>query len=183
MANQDKPMTWYEVAARPSAERAKNPAPSPSLEQAKIQAQVLVPVLKAFRKELGEERANRIAWGALAGWRDQVWRGMSVPSGTPAEQVRAGTVATAQIIGDAVDVEILRDDADAIEVNVIGCRYAQFFRELGEPELGFALTCAFDDTQIEVFGGDEVKLKRTGTIMTGADRCDFRWALKNAKRP
>ena len=36
------------------------------IERAKIQAEVLVPVLKAFRAALGEERANRIAWQALA---------------------------------------------------------------------------------------------------------------------
>ena len=31
------------------------------LEQSKIQAQVLVPLLKAFQVELGQERANEIA--------------------------------------------------------------------------------------------------------------------------
>jgi hypothetical protein len=35
------------------------------LDMVKIQAQVLVPVLKAFRAELGEERANQIASAAL----------------------------------------------------------------------------------------------------------------------
>ena len=32
----------------------------PVLEQAKIQARVLVPLIKALRAELGEERANEI---------------------------------------------------------------------------------------------------------------------------
>ena len=35
------------------------------LEQAKIQAQVLVPVLKAFQAEFGMDRANEIARKAL----------------------------------------------------------------------------------------------------------------------
>ena len=182
MGSKDKPETWYDLAARSPEERSKRPAPSPSLEQAKIQAQVLVPVLRAFREELGAERANKIAWGALAQWRQQVWRGMLVSPGTPTEQFRASTVALADIIGDAVDVEILKDDPESLEFNVTGCRYAQFFRELAEPELGFALTCSFDDTHLEVLGSDDVKLKRTGTIMNGADRCDFRYALKKAKR-
>ena len=37
----------------------------PIIEQAKIQAQVLVPLVKAMQAELGEERANGIARKAL----------------------------------------------------------------------------------------------------------------------
>ncbi len=58
--------TWYEAAARPSGLKPDNPRPSPSLERARIQAEVLAPALRAFRAELGTERANRIAWKALA---------------------------------------------------------------------------------------------------------------------
>ena len=36
------------------------------LDRVKIQAEALVPVLRAFREEFGEERANRVAWRALA---------------------------------------------------------------------------------------------------------------------
>jgi len=38
------------------------------LEQVKLQAQVVVPLLRAFRKELGTERANAIAYRALDEW-------------------------------------------------------------------------------------------------------------------
>ncbi len=37
------------------------------IEQTKIQAQVLVPLIKAFQAEMGEERANLIAKKALGG--------------------------------------------------------------------------------------------------------------------
>ena len=37
----------------------------PVIEQAKIQAQVLVPLVKALRAELGEERANSLVRKAL----------------------------------------------------------------------------------------------------------------------
>ena len=86
----------------------------PLLEQSKIQAQVLVPVLRAFRAELGEERANRIAWRALAEWRQSVAR---------------ATAAGLQ----------------------------------GSPREG------------------EVQFTRTGTIMRGADRCDFRYRLGRSR--
>jgi hypothetical protein len=39
----------------------------PFIEQVKIQAQVLVPLVKALRVELGEERANILVRNALGG--------------------------------------------------------------------------------------------------------------------
>ena len=38
------------------------------LDQVKMQAQVLVPVLRALRAELGEERADRLVTSALREW-------------------------------------------------------------------------------------------------------------------
>jgi L-2-amino-thiazoline-4-carboxylic acid hydrolase len=110
-------------------------------------------VLRAFRAELGEERANRIAWQALAQWRTQVLgETLPLPGRSAVERFRAGNSAMTPIIGDAVDVHMLKDNPDVIEFNVTGCRFAQFFRDLGEPELGFALTCAWDDTTVGQIG-------------------------------
>jgi hypothetical protein len=57
---------------------------------------------------------------------------------------------------------------------VTRCRYAEFYKELGEPELGFLLVCTADFAVADGFGGD-VKLTRTQTIMQGAPHCDFRY--------
>jgi hypothetical protein len=50
----------------------------PLIEQAKIQAQVLVPLVKALQAELGEARANAILRGALRdlyrGYGEAFWR-------------------------------------------------------------------------------------------------------------
>jgi len=154
---------------------------SPLLEQVKMQAQVLVPILRAFRAEIGVERANRIAWQALAGWRSQLVQEMHTGfSGSGRERWVAGMAASVDRVGDAIDVQVLAQRDDALELDVTGCRFAQFFRELGEPELGFALLCSIDDTAAEEIGAGEVKFTRSGTIMQGAERCDFRYALKNA---
>jgi L-2-amino-thiazoline-4-carboxylic acid hydrolase len=63
---------------------------------------------------------------------------------------------------------------DTFEIDVTGCRYAQFYKELGEPELGFLLACSSDFAFAEGLGPD-IKLTRTQTIMQGASRCDFRY--------
>ena len=44
--------------------------------------------------------------------------------------------------------------------DVTGCQYAEFYKELGEPELGFLLVCSADFTMAEGFGPD-IKLTRT----------------------
>jgi hypothetical protein len=76
--------------------------------------------------------------------------------------------------GGALDYEVVKQSPDAFDVNVTGCRYAQFYKELGVPELGFLLVCSSDFPLAEGFGAD-IKLTRTQTIMQGASHCDFRY--------
>jgi len=153
----------------------------PLIEQVKIQAQVLVPLVKALQAELGEERANAIVRKALGGlyrkfgekwWRDQGAR----DSG---EKIASAFKMFA--VGDALKYEVVKTTEDAFELNVTECRYAQFYKRIGAPELGFLLTCSADYSHAEGFGGD-VQLTRTKTIMQGADHCDFRYALKRGKK-
>jgi hypothetical protein len=44
------------------------------------------------------------------------------------------------------------------------CRYAEFYKELGEPELGFLLVCSADFLMAEGFDPD-ITLTRRQTIM------------------
>lgn len=77
---------------------------------------------------------------------------------------------------------MLRQEPDAIEFNVTGCRYADLFRQLNEPELGAILLCETDFHRAEL-GSPEVELHRSQTIMEGARTCDFRYRMKNTKPP
>ena len=83
--------------------------------------------------------------------------------------------------GDALDYEVIKQTPDAFELNVTGCRYAKFYKELGVPELGFLLICSADFPMAEGFGPD-IQLTRTQTIMQGASHCDFRYALKKREK-
>jgi hypothetical protein len=147
------------------------------IEQVKIQARVLVPLIKALRSELGEERANGILRRALgdlyrrAGerwWQRQQGSGLGEKMAATFEWF-AGD--------DALDYSVVKQTPDAFAVNVTGCRYAKFFQAIGEPELGFLLVCSADFPMTEGFG-DGVQLTRSQTIMEGASHCDFRYALK-----
>ncbi len=161
---------------------------SPMLDRAKIQADVLVPLLRALREELGVERANRIAWKGLEKWRSDFIRelGKSVPAGASNTERFLGSVqAMMPDIGDAIDYKWLQGASalegkinERIEFDITGCRFARLFRALGEPELGFALLCAGDNTLTDEVGKGDIDFQRTQTIMQGGDHCDFRFALK-----
>ena len=151
------------------------------LEQVKIQAKVLVPLVKALQAELGEERADAIVRKALGDlyrkygekwWRTQGARNLGEKMASAFANFAAG---------DALEYEVLKQAPDAFDLNVTQCRYAKFYSEIGAPELGFLLTCSADSLVTEGFGAD-VRLTRTQTIMQGASHCDFRYVLKQGEK-
>jgi hypothetical protein len=150
------------------------------LEQVKLQAQVVVPLLRAFRKELATERANTIAYRALDEWSRGLFHQLCKSMGKSSRETWTAMMASSgQRIGNDVDFQMLRQDPQAMEFNITGCRYADFFRALGEPELGALTLCEADFHMLEMSGG-EVELQRTQTIMKGGDYCDFRYEMKTS---
>ena len=147
------------------------------LEQVKIQARVLVPLVRALRAELGEERANALVRKALGDTFRQYGRDWWQKHGSGGFGESMELLWETFSAGDALDYDVLKKSPDAFDLDVTGCRYAKFFQELGEPELGFLLVCSQDFTFAEGFG-DGVELKLTQTIMQGASHCAFRYQLK-----
>jgi predicted ArsR family transcriptional regulator len=145
------------------------------LDKTRIQAQVLVPLLKALRAELGQEKADTIARQALRDWSQQLFAavGKSV-EGSPRRKWAAMHTALADVTEREVTVAMHRHDEEALEFDITHCRFAAFFRALGEPELGALLVCATDFDIIAVAGG-EVSLARDQTLMQGAPSCTFRY--------
>jgi hypothetical protein len=94
--------------------------------------------------------------------------------GGPRRKWAAMHTAMAEITEQAVTVEMRRQDKEALEFDVTHCRFAEFFRALGEPELGALLICA-TDFDIAAAGGGEVSFTRDQTIMQGASSCTFRY--------
>ena len=151
------------------------------LDKTRIQAQVLVPMLRALRTELGPEKADAIARQALRDWSQQLFAGIGASvEGSPRRKWAAMHTALADVTEQEVTVEMLRHDVEALEFDVTHCRFAAFFRALGEPELGALLVCA-TDFDIVAAAGDGVVLTREQTLMQGAPSCSFRYRF--APRP
>ena len=155
----------------------------PIIEQAKIQARVLVPLVKALEVELGEARAHALVRKALGELYRKLGERWWQTQHTTHLGANLSSAFRRYAAGGALDYVVIRQSPEAFEANVTGCRYAQFFKELGAPELGFLLVCGADFAMAEGFGGD-VRLTRTRTIMQGAAHCDFRYARsKRVNRP
>lgn len=146
----------------------------PLFARVKMQAEVLVPVLRAFRAEFGKEQADQVATEALREWSAELYReiGSRVPGSPRRKWETINAAVMARIAGDG-DMRVVNQSPDSYDFDVTRCRYAEFFRELEEPELGALLVCQMDH-DIEAVGRPDVTVQRTQTLMKGASYCDFR---------
>lgn len=145
------------------------------LERRRIEAGVLVPMVQAFQRAIGKERANEIAREVVlelarndgAQWASQHGNDLKALD-------RVSNVWSA---GGSLGIETVGKSEDRLEFNVTRCRYAEYFKELGLPELGYLFHCNRDFAMVEGFN-PELRLERTQTIMEGASHCDFRFRRK-----
>jgi predicted ArsR family transcriptional regulator len=145
------------------------------LDKTRIQVQVLLPVLRSLRSELGREKADAIVKQALRGWSKQLFASIGDGiEGGPRRKWAALQTAWAQISEPHVTVELRRHDKEAFDVDITQCRFAEFFRALGEPDLGALLVCELD-FDVAAAGSGEVSLTRDKTIMQGESSCTFRY--------
>ncbi len=145
------------------------------LDKTRMQAQVLVPVLRALRAELGKDKADAIVKQALRDWSKQLFAAIGDGiEGSPRRKWATMQSALDEVTGKEVEFEMRRHDKEVLEFDVTRCRFAEFFRVLGEPELGALLICA-TDFDIAAASDGEVSLDRAQTIMQGAPSCTFRY--------
>jgi L-2-amino-thiazoline-4-carboxylic acid hydrolase-like protein len=146
------------------------------IEQRKIEANVLVPVIRAFESGFGKKNAHNIV--------QRVIEEIALKQGHDLAQQGAGTpMDTLDLLvprfcdGGAMEMEVMHKSAEAYDFNVTRCRYAEFYHEMGVPDLGFVLSCSRDFALTKGIS-PKLELLRTKTIMQGDAFCDFRFRIK-----
>jgi hypothetical protein len=86
------------------------------------------------------------------------------------------TLTTRWSKGDALKKDFLHVAEDKLDFNVVRCRYAEVYAEMGLAHIGTILSCGRDGSLCEGYNPD-VTLTRTQTIMGGAPHCDFRFTM------
>jgi hypothetical protein len=151
------------------------------LDKAKLQAQVLVPVLRALRAEIGDDKALALMKGALRDWSLRLFAAIGEEvGGSPRRKWAAMNSALTEVSIEEIAFDMKRQDKEALEFDVTSCRFAEFFLALGEPELGALLVCDADFDIAEA-GKGEVSFERAQTLMQGAPSCTFRYRFAPRK--
>lgn len=156
------------------------------LERRRIEAEFAKGLLDALAEDVGRERAVSILAKAVIRLAEKSGENFADQTRGKAEESRPDLVAYAEILpiwrqGDALAIDLKTSEPTRLEFDVVRCRYAEMYRELGVAELGAILSCNRDKAFCTGFNPD-IRLTRTQTIMEGADHCDFRYDLpKNAE--
>jgi L-2-amino-thiazoline-4-carboxylic acid hydrolase len=150
----------------------------PVLTKRRLQAEVVGPIYAEMAAELGEERAKAIL--------DRAVRKAAIAEGRAfAEKAPQGQPSMADFIklyenwtaDGALEVNVLRADDSAFEFDVVRCRYAETYREMGLSHIGHLLSCNRDGTFCQGYD-PRIKLDRKQTIMEGAPCCTFRYRFE-----
>ncbi len=145
------------------------------LERRKIEAGVLVPMLQAFQRAIGVERANEIAREVIVELARQDGKRWAQQFGEGLAGIEKTTAVWSA--GGSLDIEPVQASSSELAFDVTRCRYAEYYQALGLTELGLLFHCNRDFAMTKGFGSG-VELERTQTIMQGASHCDFRFRAK-----
>ncbi len=152
-----------------------------TMDYVKIQAQVLLPLARALREEIGEERTRELLRAAIEeASRERIRDQAEQLEGTPLEKFQAMMNRSARVNGPQLEMEIREMNPELMQFDVKGCKYAELFQALGETELGKMLLCDGDAYVAEV-GGSEIEFSRSQTLMQGGSHCDFCYRIDRGK--
>ena len=142
-----------------------------------IQAPMVSSLIYGFAREIGFEKAIEIAKNVIR--QDAVASGkksaQEYPGNTLAELSKIVKEVWAK--DSALTLEMLKENETTLFFDVTHCEYAQMYVRMGIEDIGFILSCNRDFSFMEGFN-PQIELKRTKTIMEGAECCDFRFSLR-----
>ena len=149
------------------------------LERAKIQAEILEPLYRRLKAEVGLDRARAMLKEAVNEFASRLGREIAQgPGSGPLDKLRNFFPAFTD--GDALEIEPIQTAKTNLTFKVRRCKYAEFFREFSDPEFGRLMVCGIDPPMTAAIDAN-LKLERKQTLMEGADHCDFHWYTPPAK--
>lgn len=151
------------------------------LQQREIEAAIVGPLVRAFADTFGREPTLEVLRGVIGRLARQGGAEMARALGDKSLEAFAKSLDRWKE-NDALEIEILEQNADRLSFNVVRCRYAEMYRRLGLEDIGSTLSCLRDFALAEGFSPD-IRLERTQTLMQGAPFCDFRFRRQPDGQP
>ncbi len=147
----------------------------PVLLRREIEARIAGPLIKAFIEEFGKEKTIEIASGVILKLAQENGRDLASRAGGNSFDDLANAT-TQWSAGGAIEREVLDKGEKNYDFNIVRCKYAEMYKELGLADMGFIFSCGRDGSMYSGFN-EKIKLERTQTIMQGAAYCDFRLSI------
>jgi hypothetical protein len=147
----------------------------PLLERRRIEAMVLIPVIRAMQDRFGAGPVNEVVAGAIRNLARE--QGRAAAAGSPVESV---VELSSRFRGDgpisegSLTIEVVEDEPERFGFDVTHCQFVDMYHELDAGELGFLLSCNRDFASFEGMAPN-LEFNRTQTRMQGAAHCDFRY--------
>ncbi len=145
------------------------------LTRREVEARILAPVIDALGNEFGREKVIAILRQTIIHIAEEQGALLNQLMGGDSLEHFYKSLEYWTKDG-ALEVETIEQTDEVFSFNVTRCRYAELYEKLGIAELGTSLSCARDFALIKGFNPN-ITLKRTQTLMDGADFCDFRYRL------
>ena len=148
------------------------------LAKRRIEAEILGHVYEVLKASHGKEAAMRAIGDAVRRSAIEQARRFAdqAPQGTSLEHfVDMSRHWQAE---DALRIEVRRKTDTEFDFDVVRCRYAEMYREMGLGEIGHLLSCQRDGSFCEGYD-PKLKMRRAQTIMQGASHCDFRYTYED----
>lgn len=151
-----------------------------TLERRRIEAEVLIPVIRAMQETFGEEAVNAVVARTIRGIARA--QGEEAHRETPVATTRnLATWMGSGILGEGSLVADVVEDTDTrygFDIRV--CQFCEMYGELDAGDLGFILSCNRDFAFMEGLAPG-LEFTRTRTRMEGAETCDFRYRARNGE--
>jgi hypothetical protein len=134
-------------------------------------------ILRALRERFGQEVIEIAGNARLTVHKKRMEQLSKHGSGRPSEVFEHSAFSVTSAEESLLDYEVLEDSDEKFAVIISRCKYATFYIENGEPEIGYAMHCALDFDEAESYSS-EIILKRTKTIMQGDRYCNHCYERK-----
>ena len=153
----------------------------PTIVKRRLQAQVIKPIYDEMVVALGEAKAQAIL--------DSAVRKAAIAEGKEfAAKAPGGKTSMRDFIAlyehwkadGALEMNVLEASDDTFNFDVVRCRYAEMYREMGLGSIGHLMSCNRDGVFCQGYD-PAIKLDRAQTIMGGAKTCTFRYRDERAK--
>jgi len=151
------------------------------LERRRIEAGILKHVYDTLRASHGDDVAKRTIASAVRSASIEQAQQLARAAGP---QTSLETFIAQQepwLRGGALEIEVKEKSPTRYRFDVMRCRYAEMYRDMGLGDIGHLLSCQRDGTFCEGYD-KKLDLRRTQTIMQGASHCDFDYTY-DAKNP